>query len=106
MTTMALPSKETRRVVKGPHLWVITVLMAILIVGYYSNYVDISSWIPFGKQFFTAEYARDLHRALFLIPRLYAAIVFHLRGAFVVSFIFFLVVTCLTVAYAAGWYIP
>ena len=72
---------------RNPHLWIIAALTALLTANYYADHVDISSWMPFGKAFFTADYIHDLHRALFLIPMLYAAAVFCVRGAVVMSLV-------------------
>ncbi len=73
-------------IVRSPHLWVIAALIVILGLSYYADQFG-SSLILFGEKFFTSEYLHDLHRSLFLIPMLYAAAAFHLRGALVVSFV-------------------
>ncbi len=72
---------------RKPHLWAIVVITSLLAIGYYADHFDVSNWIPLGKGFFTAEYVHDLHRALFLVPMLYAAAVFCLRGAVVMSLV-------------------
>jgi signal transduction histidine kinase len=70
----------------NPHLWLIAVLFAICILIYY------------GEQFFSAigvtvqlsifQTVHDLHRSLFLIPLVYTAIAFRLRGSLFGSLIF------------------
>ena len=47
----------------------------------------MAAWMPFGKGFFAPDYPHDPHRALFLIPMLYAAAKFHLQGALVISLV-------------------
>ena len=88
--TRSQPEKPDT-IMRNPHLWVIIALMVILAVSYYADHLDLA-WIPFGQRFFTSEYVHDLHRALFLIPMLYTAAVFHFRGALVVSLVVFCVV--------------
>ena len=78
-------------ILRNPHLWVIVVLMVILTTAYYADQLDLS-WMLFSQRFFTSDYIHDLHRTLFLIPMLYTAILFRLRGAVVVSLIVLCVV--------------
>jgi len=78
-------SKEKGNILKNPHFWGITVLTVFLAAVYYSDQIGIADWIPFGRHFFTVDYLRDLHRALFLIPMLYCAVMFQRRGAVVIS---------------------
>jgi len=77
--------------VRNPHMWVIVILIVTLAIAYYAYYLNLS-WIPFAQRFFTSDYIHDLHRALFLIPMLYAAILFRIRGAVAVSLAVFCVV--------------
>ena len=91
MNTTSYESGKANASVRNPHLWAIAALMLIFTFSYYAGYFDLG-WIPYGREFFTSEYVHDLHRILFLIPMLYAAAVFRLRGALVVSFIVFCVV--------------
>ncbi len=77
---------------RSPHLWIIAALMAILAISYYADHFNISTWLPWGKELLTTEYIHDLHRALFLIPMLYAATIFRFRGALVASIIVLCVV--------------
>jgi len=78
-------------VMRNPHLWVIVFLTFILAIAYYADQLDLS-WMPFAREFFASDYIHDLHRALFIIPMLYAAILFHARGAAVLSLVVFCVV--------------
>jgi len=65
---------------RSPHLWAIAALTILLGLIYYAD-----QFIPFDWRFFTSEYIHDVHRALFLVPMLYAAVVFRTKGAFVMS---------------------
>ena len=69
---------------RNPHLWIILALMAIFTISYYADELSIE-WLPLGHRFFDEEYIHDIHRLLFLIPMVYCAIVFRLRGAIVIS---------------------
>lgn len=75
------------RSLRNPHLWVLACLVVLLGLVYYGEYLNMPDWMPFGKSFFGADYPHDLHRALFLVPMLYAAARFQLKGAIVVSLV-------------------
>lgn len=74
-------------ILRNPHFWVILFLTSLLGIVYYGEYLDFYNWFPFTGDFFTRVYPHDLHRILFLIPMLYAAFIFRLRGAVVISII-------------------
>jgi len=80
-------SKSTPRppVLRSFHFWGIAILTAFLGVIYYADWLGLADWIPFGKAFLSEEYLHDIHRALLLIPMLYGAVAFRLRGAIVMS---------------------
>ncbi len=80
------------RIVKNPHLWFIAILTFLIGIGYYGEQVGLDSWAPVGRGFFSTDYTHDVHRTLFLIPMLYAAAVFRLRGAIVISVLVFFIV--------------
>ena len=65
---------------RNPHLWAVTALVVLLGLIYYADQLTGVDW-----RFFTADYLHDVHRALFLVPMLYAAAVFRMRGALVLS---------------------
>jgi len=88
--TRSRPSK-LYAVVRNPHLWIIVALMTILTTAYYAGNLNLNL-IPLIERFLTSDYIHDLHRALFIIPMLYAAIAFRIRGAAAVSLIVFCVV--------------
>ncbi len=66
---------------RNPHLWAILALMVLFGVIYYGDQIGISHWALFHGRFFSGGYVHDLHRALFLCPLIYAALVFRTRGA-------------------------
>ena len=66
--------------VRSGHAWAIAALAVLLGLIYYGDQL-----IPFDWRFFTSEYIHDVHRALFLVPMLYAAVVFRINGALVMS---------------------
>ncbi len=72
--------------IRNPHLWAIAALTTLVGLGYYGEQVG------FGNEFFSSDYTHDLHRGLLLIPMLYAAAIFRLRGAVVLSVIAFCIV--------------
>ena len=77
------PSKN-HRFLRNPHLWIVVALMTIVAISYYADEFGID-WSPLGNRFFNEEYIHDIHRLLFLIPMVYCAIVFRLKGAIVIS---------------------
>ena len=72
--------------IRDPHFWAIAALTILIGLGYYGEQVGI------GSKFFSSDYTHDLHRGLLLIPMLYAAAVFRLRGAVILSVIAFCIV--------------
>jgi len=83
-----LPENHVSRGVRSPHFWIIAALMAVLTLVYYAGYTPLAQ---FGS-FFTDAFPHDLHRTLFLIPVIYAALTFRVRGALGASFVFLCVV--------------
>ena len=79
-----MAQSNNHRIKRNPHLWIIVALMAIFTISYYADELGID-WLPLGHRFFDAEYIHDIHRLLFLIPMVYCAIVFRLKGAIVIS---------------------
>jgi len=78
-----LPDNQVSRGVRSPHFWIIAALMAVLTLVYYAGYTPLAHL----GGFFTDAFPHDLHRTLFLIPVIYAAITFRVRGALVASFV-------------------
>jgi len=72
---------------RNTHFWGIAVLTAILAVVYYDEKTHLSHILPFIEGFLAEDNLHDLHRALLLIPMLYAAVVFQVRGAAIISFL-------------------
>jgi len=85
-----LPQSKATEGVRSPHFWIITALLALLTFIYYVEQTPLVSIPPFNNSFFTTIH--DLHRTLFLIPMIYAASLFRIRGSLITSFIFLCVV--------------
>jgi len=83
------PQSDARGV-RSPHFWIITALIAFGALLYYADQTPLVSIWPFKHSFFTSVH--DLHRTLFFIPIIYAALVFRVRGSLIVSFAFLCVV--------------
>ena len=79
-----LPKSQMSRGVRSPHLWIIAALMAVLTVVYYAGHTPLAH---FGG-FFTDAFPHDLHRTLFLIPIIYAALTFRIWGVLGASLVF------------------
>jgi signal transduction histidine kinase len=88
--TDKLPLKVTTGISRSPHLWII---VFIILLETFVYYVDQSPWKdipPLDNAFFSSVH--DLHRLLYLIPIVYAAIVFRVRGSLISSFILLCVI--------------
>ena len=83
-----LPKNQVAKGARSPHFWIIAAIMAVLTLVYYAEYTPLAQ---FGG-FFSGAFPHDLHRALFLIPVIYAAITFRLWGAVGASFAFLCIV--------------
>jgi len=83
-----LPENQVSRGVRSPHFWIIVALMAVLTLVYYAGYTPLTNL----GSFFTDAFPHDLHRTLFLIPIIYAALTFRVRGALGASLVFLCVV--------------
>jgi signal transduction histidine kinase len=83
-----LPGNQVPRGVRSPHFWIIVALMAVLVLVYYAGQTSLAHL----GSFFTDAFPHDLHRSLFLLPIIYAALTFRVRGALVTSFVFLCVV--------------
>jgi len=80
------PLGKPTSVIRSIHIYFVAALIIILSLTYYADYLDLK-WLPLFDRFFRSEYLHDLHRALFLIPMLYAAVIFRFKGAVLVSVI-------------------
>lgn len=83
-----LPENQKPRGVRSPHFWIIAAIMAVLTLVYYAEHTPLAH---FGG-FFSCTYPHDIHRALFLLPIIYAAVAFRGWGALTTSFLFLCVV--------------
>ena len=83
-----LPEDQRSRGMRSPHFWIITAIMAVLTLVYYAGHTPLAH---FGG-FLTCTYPHDIHRTLFLLPIIYAAVAFRGWGALTTSFLFLCVV--------------
>jgi signal transduction histidine kinase len=83
-----LPGSQISRGVRSPHFWIIAAIMAVVTLVYYAGHTPLAQ---FGG-FFTDAFPHDIHRTLFLVPIIYAALTFRVRGAIGASFVFLCVV--------------
>ncbi len=79
-----LPENQVSRGVRSPHFWIIAAILVVLTLVYYAGYTPLANL----GSFFTDAFPHDLHRTLFLIPVIYAALTFRVRGALGASFVF------------------
>ena len=84
------PHSGTARAVQSPHLWIVTALMAFGALNYYMDQTPLANIPLFRHSFFTSVH--DLHRTLFLIPIIYAALIFRVWGSLITSFAFLCIV--------------
>ncbi len=85
-----LPNNEVSRGIRSPHFWIITALIVLGTANYYVDQTPLANIPPFNHSYFTSIH--DLHRTLFLIPVIYAALVFRVRGSLIASLVFLCVV--------------
>jgi len=85
-----LPQSDVARGVRSPHLWVVAALMLLGTLNYYMDQTPLANVPLFKQSFFTSVH--DLHRTLFLIPIIYAALIFRVRGSLITSFAFLCIV--------------
>ncbi len=75
-----LRSLELDRMIHSIHFWIIITLMLALTLVYYT----FKDWFPWFFSFFVFEYKNDIVGSLFLIPFIYASLVFWWRGSLIV----------------------
>lgn len=89
------PPAQLRSLFRDRRSWLTAAMLVLVGLLYYGYYLDLHEWLPAGGSLFVPDFPHDLHRALFLIPMLYAAISFRVRGALGVV----LISTCIMVPY-------
>jgi len=77
---MKLPPLEIGKLVRSVHFWIILVISTFLVVLYYSW----QEWFPLFWGYFYFENKNNIIGSLFLIPFLYASVVFWWRGSLIV----------------------
>jgi signal transduction histidine kinase len=81
---------EANKGLLARHLSILTALLALCIFQYYVDQTPLTGTLFFSNGFFTGVH--DANRALFLIPIIYAALIFRVRGSLITSLIFLLAV--------------
>jgi hypothetical protein len=80
-TAANIASQKTRSVLRNRHFWVITCLMTILALLYNASYLGITGWFPWAKDIVSAHGVYIFVLSfLFLVPIVYASVVFRLPG--------------------------
>lgn len=83
-----LPASQVSRGVRSPHFWIVVALMAFFALIYYAGHTPLAR---FGS-FLTDAFPHDLHRAFFLLPVVYAALLFRFWGALGASLTFLAII--------------
>jgi len=76
-TIAILHSPEPYKIVRSFHFWIVITLIAVITIIYY----EWSSWFPWFWRFFVFEFVNNIIGSLFLIPFIYASLVFWWRGS-------------------------
>ena len=87
LESKATQSLEPIDLLTNVHFYIITLLMTFMTITYYGDEITGLSWSVGSRDFFSSSYLHDLHRSLFLIPMMYTAVIFRLRGAIVITLI-------------------
>jgi len=85
-----LPRNDSDLGIRSPHFWIIAPLTAFITFLYYVDQTPLAGISPFNTSFFSGVH--DIHRTLFLIPVVYSALVFRVRGSLIISSVFLCVV--------------
>jgi signal transduction histidine kinase len=72
------------------HFWIVVFLMAAGSFTYYIDRTPLIHFPPFNNNLFTGVH--DWQRTLFLIPIIYATVIYNVKGSLISSFIFLLIV--------------
>ncbi|MBN1690248.1 MAG: sensor histidine kinase [Dehalococcoidia bacterium] len=88
-----IPRKLAVNVQRNIHIWIIAIIMDFFIVLFNANFIDITGWFPWSGDIATAHGAALLVLSfIFIIPIIYASIVYGLRGTLLTWFIFLVAV--------------
>ncbi len=88
--TKVFPQRGIYRKVQSYHYWLLTAEMLFLTFIYYFDQTPLANIQFFLHSILTGIH--DFHRTLFLIPLLYAAMIFRVRGSLIASLLFLCVV--------------
>ncbi len=85
--------KLATNVQRNIHIWIISIILDFFIVLYNANFIDITGWFPWSQDIVTAHGAALLVLSfIFVIPIIYASIVYGLRGTLLTWFVFMVAV--------------
>lgn len=73
-------SLELDKMIRNVHFWIIIAITGALILFYYGW----DDWFPWFWRFFVFEFGHDIIGTLFLVPFLYAFVIFWWRGSLIV----------------------
>ncbi len=85
-----LPCNQTAKGRQSYHWWIITALMVLCTLVYYADQAPLLGIPQLTNNLSTTVH--DLHRTLFLIPILYASVLFRVRGGLITTFAFLCIV--------------
>ncbi|MBN1689544.1 MAG: hypothetical protein JW901_00815, partial [Dehalococcoidia bacterium] len=81
------------------HIWIIAFIMDLFIVLFNANFIDITGWFPWSDDIVAAHGAALLVLSfIFVIPIIYASIVYGLRGTLLTWLIFLVAVLPRTIS--------
>ena len=90
-TFINFASQKAKSGAHNPHFWAVASIMAFLILFYNASYLGIASWFPWFADVVMAQgFYAFVPVFLFLVPLIYASLVFRLRG-FMVTWAIFVV---------------
>jgi signal transduction histidine kinase len=81
---------QTTKSLFNRHSLILTGLLVLCIFQYYVDNTPLANTTFFSQSFFTGIH--DVNRVVFLIPIIYAALVFRVRGSIIASLVFFIVI--------------
>ncbi len=85
-----LPGSRMATGLQNGRLWVLVLAFTVLTLIYYIERVTIAPGHSFTETLFSGPH--DFHRTLFLIPVIYAAFVFRIKGCLIASLAFLIIV--------------
>jgi signal transduction histidine kinase len=85
-----IPENESSKRLRSPHPWIIVSCFIVLTFLYYVDQTSLVDREYFDSSLLTGVH--DLHRTLFLIPIIYAGLIYGIKGSLITSLSFLCVV--------------